>query len=179
MQFSSLPKVSWIATDWSIVGTPAQRQPLPPPRCSKTRNNPKERHLVHVVKAESAAGDTCNPDVFSFPRCWPSPNQAATHWLRDVTSGLPSAPLGLDKTSGQWSKEDYDSQQIRVPTWAKLIHNSSGNNCYGTFIQTEVGYCISESVFVIRTFHFLTNEKMSHHISIKLICIFYTSFHFL
>lgn len=88
-------------------------------------------------KSRFAAGDRCNatlftidPDVFSFHRCWPSPTQSATHWLRialcarrDVTSGL-----GLDWTSGQWSEEDYVLQQTRIPHLSKVDSRLSRNS---------------------------------------------------
>lgn len=100
MQFSSLSKVSWIATDWSIVLTfkLAGRQLWHHALQTKTHSVETRAAQLFLSEVEAQRNERerrssaeshiipFRPRSFSsfstFLRCWPSPTQSATHWFR-------------------------------------------------------------------------------------------------
>lgn len=160
MQFSSLSKVSWIATDWSMVKTVgyfAWQLALP------TRKYPREIRGAPFISLSSESqahsrrrntpGAPCSPTLFPlsiqmflfFLPCWPGPTLTATHrvriapWTRsDVTRGRsPAARFGLDLayTSGDYSKEDYvpliEYKLTSIPYFYKVISRPSHGGNFG------------------------------------------------
>lgn len=173
MQFSSLSKVSWIATDWSIVLTfkLAGRQLWH--HALQTKTHSVETRAAQLFLSEVGAQklrgiphhsfSTQKFSSFStFLRCWPSPTQSATHWFRialytqcDVTLfGLQRPEAANSRTV--MSCNTSHSSEVASKLFEEVLMTPGQSSGSGRFFFFFKKYCIAFTSYVVKMDYCIT-----------------------